>query len=82
VRGFLRAFGRPSAFERMAIAGLTTQIGLQAFINMGVNLHLLPTKGMTLPFLSWAGRVLLAVSLGIGMLLALTRRRAGPGDLP
>ena len=56
-------------------SGLATQLGIQAFINMGVNLHLLPTKGMTLPFISYGGSSLLSLALGMGFLIALTRRR-------
>jgi cell division protein FtsW len=76
MRGLLQAFRRPSAFERMAIAGLATQIGIQAFINMGVNLHILPAKGMTLPFISYGGSALLSSAITIGFLLALSRRSA------
>src|SRR3546814_20544918 len=60
-------------FVLLAAAGLTTQFGLQALINLGVNLHLLPTKGMTLPFISYGGSSLLPLALSMGMLLALTR---------
>ena len=75
----LRAFGRilrePDLFTRLAVTGLALLIGLQAAINMGVNVGLLPTKGMTLPFISAGGSSSLAVSLTAGMLLALMRRR-------
>jgi cell division protein FtsW len=76
MRGQFQAYQRNSAFERMAVAGLTTQIGLQAFINMGVNLHLLPAKGMTLPFISYGGSALLSTAVTMGFLLALSRRSA------
>ena len=76
MRGLLQALRRSSAFERMAVAGLTTQIGIQAFINMGVNLHLLPAKGMTLPFISYGGSALLSSAVTMGFLLALSRRYA------
>lgn len=76
MRGMLQAYRRNSAFERMAIAGLVTQIGLQAFINMGVNLHLLPAKGMTLPFISYGGSALLSSAVSMGFLLALSHRSA------
>ena len=74
-RALVRAFRRNSAFERMAIAGLATLIGVQAFINMGVNLQLLPAKGMTLPFISYGGSAMLSTAVTIGFLLALSRRR-------
>ncbi len=61
---------------RLAVIGLALLFGLQALINMGVNVGLLPAKGMTLPFLSAGGSSLLAASITLGMLLALTRRRA------
>jgi cell division protein FtsW len=76
MRGLMQALRRQSAFERMAIAGLTTQIGVQAFINMGVNLHLLPAKGMTLPFISYGGSALISSAVTMGFLLALSRRFA------
>ncbi len=61
-------------FRFLAAAGLIVQFGLQAIINIGVNLALLPSKGMTLPFISYGGSSLLALAIGMGMLLALTRR--------
>ena len=64
----------------LAATGLLTQFGLQALINMGSALHLMPTKGMTLPFISYGGSSLMALALGMGMVLALTRRRVGTGD--
>ena len=54
--------------------GLVIQIGVQAIINMAVNVHLLPSKGMTLPFISYGGSSMIALSLGFGLLLAFTRR--------
>ena len=59
-------------------SGSALLFGLQALINMGVNVGLLPAKGMTLPFISAGGSSMLAISLTLGMLLALTRRRADP----
>ena len=64
------------------MAGLLTQFALQALVNMGSTLHLIPTKGMTLPFLSYGGSSMLSVALGMGMVLALTRRRPGLRALP
>ena len=77
LRGFSRAFQDRSLFALLAAAGLISQFGLQALINMASSLHLMPTKGMTLPFISYGGSSLLALALGMGMLLALTRRRPG-----
>jgi cell division protein FtsW len=75
LRGYQRLAGEDSLFIMLAAGGLLTQFGLQAVINMGVNLHLLPTKGMTLPFISYGGSSLLGLSIGMGMVIALTRRR-------
>jgi cell division protein FtsW len=61
-------------FVFLATMGLVVQFGAQAFINMGVNVALLPSKGMTLPFISYGGSSMLALALGMGMVLALTRR--------
>lgn len=77
IRGFLRLLNESSLFILLAGAGLLVQFGLQAVINMASSLHLMPTKGMTLPFVSYGGSSLLALGLGMGMLLALTRRRFG-----
>jgi cell division protein FtsW len=78
LRALIRAATEPDAANRLAISGLALLFGLQALINMGVNVGLLPAKGMTLPFISAGGSSTIAVSLLMGMLLALTRRRAGP----
>ena len=66
-----------TAFRRnlLAVGGLLTQFGLQALVHMGSSLHLLPAKGMTLPFISYGGSSLLALGIGTGMALALTRTR-------
>jgi cell division protein FtsW len=72
-----RARSEPDLFTRLAILGLVLLIVLQAVINMGVNVGLLPAKGMTLPFLSAGGSSTLAVAIAGGMLLALMRQRAG-----
>ena len=63
-------------FIQIAAIGIISQFGLQAVINMGVSLNLLPTKGMTLPFISYGGSSTLAISIGMGMLLGLTKRKA------
>ncbi|MGE0253259.1 MAG: putative lipid II flippase FtsW [Alphaproteobacteria bacterium] len=79
LRGFARAFSERDLFVLLAVAGLLVQFGVQALINMGSALHLLPTKGMTLPFVSYGGSSLLAMGFAIGMVLALTRKRVGDG---
>jgi cell division protein FtsW len=75
LRGFSRLLQEGSLFVLLAATGLLVQFGLQAVINMASSLHLIPTKGMTLPFLSYGGSSMLALGLGMGMMLALTRRR-------
>jgi cell division protein FtsW len=67
-------------FVVLAATGLIASFGLQAFVNMASTLHLIPTKGMTLPFVSYGGSSAMSVAVGMGMLLALTRRRH-QGDL-
>ena len=62
-------------FARLAISGLALLFGLQSSIAMAVNLHLVPAKGMTLPFISYGGSSLISLAYGMGMLVALTRRR-------
>jgi cell division protein FtsW len=75
LRALLRLLGEADLFVILGAVGLVASFGLQAFVNMASTLHLIPTKGMTLPFVSYGGSSVLAVALGIGMLLALTRRR-------
>ncbi|MBI2260937.1 MAG: putative lipid II flippase FtsW [Caulobacterales bacterium] len=77
VRGMKRAMKLNDAYEQTAAAGLFMLIGLQACINIAVNLNLIPTKGMTLPFISYGGSSMLAMGLTMGLALALTRRRPG-----
>ena len=81
LRGFSRMSQEGSLFVLLAATGLLVQFGLQAAINMASSLHLIPTKGMTLPFLSYGGSSMLALGLGMGMMLALTQRRLGGGEL-
>ncbi|MFO1047831.1 MAG: putative peptidoglycan glycosyltransferase FtsW [Geminicoccaceae bacterium] len=76
LRGLWRLAETTDRFVLLAASGLIAQFGLQALINMAVNLNLIPTKGMTLPFISYGGSSLLALAIGMGMLLALTRRGA------
>lgn len=75
LRVLIKSYNEPDIFARFAAAGLIVMFGLQALINMAVNLQLLPAKGMTLPFISAGGSSLLSMSLAMGMVLALTRRR-------
>ena len=82
LRGFARVLQESNLFVLLAVAGLLAQFGLQALINMSSTLNLIPTKGMTLPFISYGGSSLLALALGMGFMLALTRKRFGPGELP
>jgi cell division protein FtsW len=77
VRGLYKAMKLSDPFEQVAAAGLFVLVGQQAFINVAVNLNLIPTKGMTLPFISYGGSSMLASGLTLGMALALTRRRPG-----
>ena len=81
LRGLLRMLAERDLFVVLAACGLAAGFGLQAFVNLASTLHLIPTKGMTLPFVSYGGSSALAVGLGIGLLLALTRRRLH-GDAP
>ena len=76
-RGLYRAMKLTDPFEQVAAAGLFVLVGQQAFINVAVNLNMIPTKGMTLPFISYGGSSMWAICLTFGMALALTRRRPG-----
>jgi cell division protein FtsW len=76
VRSFLRLMRERDPFVRLAGTGLAAMFGVQAMINMGVAVRLLPAKGMTLPFVSYGGSSLIAGGIAIGMLLAFTRTRA------
>lgn len=75
LRGLLKLLREQDMFIVLSCSGLVTGFGLQAFVNMASTLRLIPTKGMTLPFISYGGSSAVAVALGMGMLLALTRRR-------
>lgn len=69
-----RMLGEDDNFVRFAVTGLITMFGLQALINMAVNLQLIPAKGMTLPFISSGGSSLISMSFAIGIILGLTRK--------
>lgn len=81
MRGIARLLNEDSQFVQLAATGLLVGFGLQAIVNMASSLHLMPTKGMTLPFISYGGSSLVAISFGMGMLLALTRKRFGASEL-
>ncbi len=77
LRGLSRVWKENDLFIVLAVAGVLTQFGIQAMVNMGVAVNLLPAKGMTLPFLSYGGSSVVALALGMGIMLSLTRRRYG-----
>jgi cell division protein FtsW len=77
LRGFIRALQDSDLFIVLATTGLLVQFALQALINMASAVNLMPPKGMTLPFVSYGGSSVLAIAFGMGMVLALTRRRPG-----
>jgi cell division protein FtsW len=84
IRALSKAMRNDDPFARFAAAGLAILFGLQSTINMAVNLHLMPAKGMTLPFISYGGSSLISLAYGMGMLAALTRERPRavlPGDI-
>ena len=84
LRGLLLAGRNQDPFCRFATAGLVTLFGVQSCINMAVNLRLMPAKGMTLPFISYGGSSVISLALGMGFLIAVTRKRPGAEltDLP
>jgi len=75
IRMLRHALNNDDPFLRFSAAGLAILFGLQSAINMAVNLHLMPAKGMTLPFISYGGSSMLSLAYGMGMLIALTRDR-------
>ena len=77
LRGFARALSGEGLFCLIATASLVMQFGVQASIHMASSVNLIPTKGMTLPFISYGGSSLLASGLTMGLILALTRKRTG-----
>jgi cell division protein FtsW len=76
IRSLRNAYRSDDLFTRFASAGLAMLFGVQSAINMAVNAHLIPAKGMTLPFISYGGSSKISMAYGMGMLLALTRQRA------
>src|ERR1700761_5962545 len=75
IRTLTRAYASEDMFARFAASGLAILFGVQAAINMAVNLQLIPAKGMTLPFISYGGSSIVSLAYGVGMMLALTRHR-------
>lgn len=75
LRGLAAAARNEDPFCRFAAAGLVMMFGIQSAINMAVNLHMMPAKGMTLPFISYGGSSLISLALGMGFLVAVTRKR-------
>lgn len=75
LRGLSKALKERDPYVRLSICGLVILFGVQSMINMAVNLQLMPAKGMTLPFISYGGSSMLAMSIVMGFVLALTRRR-------
>jgi cell division protein FtsW len=74
VRVFVKLLDEQDEFKLLAASGLAVQFGAQALISMAVNTGLAPSKGMTMPFISYGGSSMIALSIGMGMLLAFTRR--------
>jgi len=74
VRVFVKLLDEQEEFRVLAASGLAIQFGLQALISMAVNTGLAPSKGMTMPFISYGGSSMIALSIGMGLLLAFTRR--------
>src|SRR5215468_4996817 len=81
LRALAHAMRIEDSFRRFAAAGIAILFGLQSAINMAVNMHLMPAKGMTLPFISYGGSSMISLAWGMGVLLALTRERPRTEDL-
>ena len=80
VRALILSLKDNNLFVIYASSGLAASFGLQGIINMASTLHLMPTKGMTLPFVSYGGSSLLASAVCMGMLLAITRKNSSAED--
>jgi cell division protein FtsW len=79
LRGFIRAFKDSDVFVLLAGGALLALFGMQALMNMASTMHLIPPKGITLPFVSYGGSATIALAWAMGMVLALTRDRPDPG---
>lgn len=75
IRCLLRVINEEDKFTQLAASGIIIQLGLQSIINMGVTLNLLPTKGMTLPFISYGGSSTLSIAIATGMMLGFTKHK-------
>lgn len=75
IRSILKVMQEQNLFILLAVSGLALEIGIQASINMASTLDLIPTKGMTLPFMSFGGSSILSIAISCGFILALTRRQ-------
>lgn len=82
IRGLYLISRDSNQFNVLAVAGILMQIGIQSAFNMGVTLHLLPTKGMTLPLISYGGSSVFSISIALGMMLSFTRKRYNIITLP
>ena len=80
IRSLFLSLKDNNLFIIFSSAGLAASFGLQSIINMASTLHIMPTKGMTLPFVSYGGSSLFASAVGMGMLLAITRRNSSAED--
>lgn len=80
IRTLRASLKETNLFVMYAEVGLAASLGLQAFVNMASSLHVIPTKGMTLPFISYGGSSLLASAIEVGMILAITRRNTASED--
>jgi cell division protein FtsW len=80
VRALRLALKESNLFVMYAEVGLAAALGIQAFVNMASSLHIIPTKGMTLPFISYGGSSLLGCAIEVGMLLAVTRKNTASED--
>ncbi|HSO43288.1 MAG TPA: FtsW/RodA/SpoVE family cell cycle protein, partial [Rhodospirillales bacterium] len=82
LRGFSRTLKDENLFVVLAGSGLLAQFGMQALINMASSIHIIPPKGITLPFISYGGSSTIALAWAIGIVLALTRERPSPRGQP